>query len=191
MANGPDKMASPKPAPVRSAKPTASAAPATAPAAKQIYRPREVRQARMSQTFSQVVAVLMRDPNFRNLRLADLEWLVLPPIMAGQWKLGQTSAPAGPAKKQEGAVVIPVAVALWASVSPAIDKRLTENPDGRVDIKPNEWASGDIVWIIAAAGDPRAIPKLLKQLNDTDFKDRPVKLRVKGTDGKSKITTLG
>jgi hemolysin-activating ACP:hemolysin acyltransferase len=60
-----------------------------------------------------------------------------------------------------------------------------------VDIKPSEWASGDIVWIIAAAGDPRAVPKLLKQMNETDFKGRRVRLRVRGADGKSKITTLG
>ena len=41
----------------------------------------------MAQTFAQIVAVLMRDANFRNLRLTDLEWLVLPPVMAGQFRL--------------------------------------------------------------------------------------------------------
>ena len=42
---------------------------------KAATRPRDARQARFGQTFSQIVAVLMRDPDFRHLKLADLEWL--------------------------------------------------------------------------------------------------------------------
>src|SRR5262245_29491842 len=60
----------------------AAAAPA---AAKPATRPRDARQARFAQSFAQIVGVLMRDANFRNMRLADLEWLVLPPVMAGQF----------------------------------------------------------------------------------------------------------
>ncbi len=161
--------------------------PSVAPAAaKSRLHPREARQERMSQTFSQVVAVLMRDPVYRNLKLADLEWLVLPPIMAGQWRIGQTGTPAAPAKTQPARVLIPVAVALWARVSAGVDKRLSANLD-RLDLKPDEWASGDIVWLIASAGDPRALPKFIKELVETEFKGRPVKFRTRGPDGKSVV----
>ena len=73
---------------------------------------------------------------------------------------------------------------------PAIDMRLAGNLDKPLALKPNEWASGDIVWLIAVAGDPRAVPKLLKKLTATEFKGRVVKLRATGADGKALITTL-
>src|SRR5215510_2623391 len=128
-------------------------------------RPGDARQARFGQTFSQVVAVLMRDQNFRNMRIADLEWLVLPPIMAGQFRLAHMPAPPRPGEPakptDKGGVLVPVAVALWARVSPQIDKGLSENLDKPVRLRTNQWASGDIIWLMAVAGDRRAIPKFL------------------------------
>ena len=162
-----------------------------AKAARAAVRPRDARQARMAQTFAQIVAVLMRDPNFRNLRLADLEWLVLPPVMAGQFRLGHAARPAGTGTAQQGGISVPVAVALWARVSPQLDKGLAENLDKQVRLRPNEWASGDNLWLIAAAGDPRAVPPFLKQLAQTEFKDKRMKMRLRGPDGNVVVKTLG
>ena len=53
----------------------------------------EARQVHFTRSFSNIVAVMMRDPGFRNLQLADLEWLVLPAIMAGQWRMAQSPSP--------------------------------------------------------------------------------------------------
>jgi len=101
--------------------------PPNSRAAKMLATRLEVAQkGRMAQSFAQVVAVLMRDPQFRNLRVVDLEWLVLPPIMAGQFRVGHASRQPEAGKAQRGGVAIPVAVALWARVSPQIDQRLAE-----------------------------------------------------------------
>ena len=150
---------------------------------KATIRPRDARQTRFAQAFAQVVAVLMRDPGFRNLRLADLEWMVLPPIMAGQFRLAQMPAPppkgekpAGEGKDQAGAgpgVLVPVAVALWARVSANTDKALQGNLDKQARLHPADWASGDNIWLIAVAGDKRAIPKFIEQLYLTEFKGKP------------------
>ena len=82
----------------------------------------------MAQSFAQVVAVLMRDARFRNLKIADLEWLVLPPVMAGQFRLGHAGLPSEPGKAQQG-VAVPAALALWARVSPEVDKSVWEKLD--------------------------------------------------------------
>ena len=177
--------------------------PATATQEKKpVTRPRDARQARFAQSFSQIVAVLMRDPNFRNMRLADLEWLVLPPVMAGQFGLAQVPMAQGRAKgqeadkvpqgakTQEGGVLVPMAVALWARVSPDIDKGLSESLDKDVRLRPNQWASGDKVWLMAVAGDPRAKPQFLKQLAETEFKGQQVKMRLRGPDGKVVVKVL-
>ena len=159
-------------------------------------RPRDARQLKFAQNFAIVVAVLMRDPNFRKMRLADLEWLVLPPLMAGQYRLAQAPSPLARAKgkaagAQDGGVLVPVAVALWARVSDTIDKQLMDNLDAPMRLGPGDWASGDNVWLIAVAGDKRAVPTFLDQLAKTEFKGKRVKMRLKGPDNKVVVKTLG
>ena len=148
------------------------------------------RNARYAQTFANIIAVLMRDPGFRNLRLSDLEWLVLPAIISGQWKLVQTREQKPGTKGPEGELVVPSAVALWASVSPEVDKRLMENLDKPLVLQSHEWLSGDILWLVVAAGDKRIVPRFLTQLADTEFKGKKVKARTNGPDGKVVVRTL-
>jgi hemolysin-activating ACP:hemolysin acyltransferase len=59
-----------------------------------------------------------------------------------------------------------------------------------VRLQPNQWASGDRLWIMTAAGDPRALPYFLRQLAEKDFKDQSVKIRVLDSGGKPTIKTL-
>lgn len=174
--------------------------PPAVAAAKAAIRPRDARQLRLGQSFAQVVAVLMRDRNFRQMRLADLEWLVLPPVMAGQCRLAQMPAPqrspprggqAGDKAGRDGGMLVPVAVALWARVSAAIDKQLSDNLDKVVRLAPGDWASGDNVWLMAVGGDRRIIPKFLDQLAQTEFKGQRVKMRVRGPDNTVVVRTLG
>jgi hypothetical protein len=51
-------------------------------------------QLRFAQSFAQIVSVLMRDPGDRSLAIADLEWLVLPAVAAGQFRLAHAPMPA-------------------------------------------------------------------------------------------------
>jgi len=156
-------------------------------------RPRDARQIRFATSFAQVVAVLMRDPNFRKLPLGDLEWLVLPPLMAGQFRLAHMQSPQtgnGNDKQGQG-MMVPVAVALWARVSDALDKQLSEKLDQPARLPTDKWVSGNNIWLMAAAGDPRAIPAFLDQLAKADFKDQEVKMRRRGPDGKVVVARLG
>lgn len=140
-------------------------------------RPREGGGSRFAQTFAQVVGVLMRDPRFKRMKIADLEWLVIPPLMTGQIRLAHA------AMQKRNELFVPVAMALWARVSPAVDKRLSENLDKPMRLRLDEWTSGDIPWLIAVAGDPRAIPIFLKQLDQAEeFKGKKIKIRTQ-TDG--------
>jgi len=173
-------------------------------------RPRDARQLRLGRSFAQVVAVLMRDRNFRQMRLADLEWLVLPPLMAGQFRLAQMPAlqrgTAGSTQPGvqgstlasdkgkdggDGGMLVPVAVALWARVSAVIDRQLSENLDKVVRLGAGDWASGEHVWLMAVAGDRRIVPKLLEQLAKDEFKGQRVKTRVRGPDNTVVVRTLG
>ena len=178
------------------------ASPVASRVAPQV-RPREARQARFARSFAQVVAVLMRDPNFRTMPLADLEWLVLPAVMSGQFRVAEAPASLGPGKGPDkaadkapdktrtGGVLVPVAVALWARVSGEIDKALAGSLDRPVRLKPHQWASGEHVWLVAVAGDRRAVPKLIERIASTELKGQRIKMRVKGTGNTVVVKTLG
>jgi cytolysin-activating lysine-acyltransferase len=171
-------------------------------------RPTAGRHRGFAESFAQIVAVLMRDRNFRTLTLADLEWLVLPPVIAGQFALAHASMQPSSAKSnngtnnsnngatngaktQDGHILVPVAVALWARVTANLDKALSENLDKPLRLNAGDWVSGDNLWLIALAGDRRAVPKFLDRLSEKDFKGRQLKMRVRGPDGKAVIKTLG
>jgi hemolysin-activating ACP:hemolysin acyltransferase len=139
---------------------------------------------RQSVAFAQIVTVLMRSPRYRHYSLGDLEWLVIPALTTGQWRV------VGAQSKQNG-VSVPVAVALWARVSAEVDKKLSENLHVPIRLRPDEWQSGDILWLVDAVGEPRVVPQLLKQLLETSFKGREAKVRAAGEDGKVTIRRLG
>ena len=113
----------------------------------------------------------MRSVHYKHYSLRDLEWLVVPAIATGQCAVMQT--------KVKGRQV-PVAVALWASVSAEVDKRLSENITTPIRLRPDEWTSGDILWLIDGVGDPQGVQLLLKQLQEAAFKTQPVKARPLG-----------
>jgi cytolysin-activating lysine-acyltransferase len=144
-----------------------------------------------AQRFASVVAVLMQDPNFRQLRLADLEWLVLPPIVAGQCRLGNQPRPVAKDASTTGNVRLrPVAVALWASVSDQVDARLAMTLDKPVVLSAAEWTGGKNLWVMAIAGDPRALPAFIGQLEKQDFKDKTAKVRARILKGQTQVLTL-
>jgi cytolysin-activating lysine-acyltransferase len=124
----------------------------------------------MSVAFADIVSVLMCSPLHKHFSLTDLEWLVVPPLLAGQCRVAK-------AQPQGGGLGTPVAVVLWASVSAEVDNRLSSNVNAPIRLRPDEWRSGDILWLVEAVGDQRVVPPLLKQLTDTAFKGHTVKMR--------------
>lgn len=153
------------------------------------------KQNHFAESFAQIIAVLMRDRNFRALPIGELEWLVLPPLMHGQFGLAHAHVSQPDAKNKENGkkptALVPVAVALWARVSPNVDKALSANLSSPIKLQPADWVSGENIWLLALAGDQRALPKFLAQLSQTEFKGRQVKMRKRGPDGSVVVERLG
>src|SRR5437588_8386931 len=155
----------------------AAADTSSVPATAQPPSPEQARQvAEIEIAIGQIVSLLMRSAHHAQHSLADLEWLLLPAVLAGQFRIAHAQArPSGPRT--------PVAAALWASVSSEVDQRLSDlsNP---LQLLPEEWRSGDILWLVDTVGDARVVPQLLKHLQETAFKGRDMKVPVRGEDGK-------
>src|SRR5262249_50333136 len=97
---------------------------------------------RLAVAFSQIVALLMPSPRHKHFSLADLEWLVVPALTSGQYAVAEA--------KIKDRLSVPAAAVLWASVSPEVDKRLSEALNSPIRLQPAEWKSGDILWLVEA-----------------------------------------
>lgn len=91
----------------------------------------------------------------------DLEWFVMPALSTGQFSIAD-------AQSKTVGYSLPIGVVLWARVSPEVDKRLAANLDQPVRLKPDEWTSGDIYWLMEAVGDSRVIGPMLKGLGTSE-----------------------
>jgi hemolysin-activating ACP:hemolysin acyltransferase len=137
----------------------------------------------LSSGFGEIVTLLMRSEAERQRSLADLEWMVVPALMAGQFAIAE-------AQSKETGAVAPMAAVLWAMVSEDVDRRLSAELDKPIRLQASEWRSGNIPWIVAALGEPNTTGQLLGQLSKNVFKDRPAKLRTRGPDGRAFIGRL-
>jgi hemolysin-activating ACP:hemolysin acyltransferase len=132
--------------------------------------------------FSMLTRLLMLSPEHQNLKLADLSWLVLPALQTRQ-ALIAVARNKGQARST-GAV-------LWALVSAEVDRRLSAQLDQPLRLQPQEWTSGDILWIVVGVGDPKVVEGLMRKLSEGPFKGRTIKMRGRGADGKMKIVSVG
>jgi cytolysin-activating lysine-acyltransferase len=146
---------------------------------------RDAATLRNSVVFSQAVGVLMRSPHYREYRIADLEWLLLPPITNGQFRIGETKL-----DEKHGGATLPVALVLWALVSAEVDQRLTMAMGTAAQLAPEEWKSGDIPWLVHAAGETRFVRPVVNQLMETTFKGQKVKVLARDKDNAIKVHVL-
>ncbi len=137
----------------------------------------------MAAGFGEIVSVLMRSPHYRHYSLTDLEWLVVPPLLANQFTLAE-------ARSKEGGIPAPIGVALWARVSDEVDKKLMDGIDRPVRLRPDEWTSGDTLWLIDAVGAPEAVKAMVERMGEAVFEGKPFKLRARGEDGKVGVQTV-
>ena len=176
-----EDLTTPRPPPPKGPPPVAHGEPA---AFSEKIR-RDAATLRNALAFTQVVGVLMRSAHCRLYTLRDLELLVIPPLLAGQFRIGQVKP------DQNRGAAMPVAVVLWASVSADVDKKLMETEAASFHLKPEEWKSGDILWLMHTAGEARFVQHVVDELMKTALKGRQAKVRGRDEAGKSKIGAFG
>jgi hemolysin-activating ACP:hemolysin acyltransferase len=147
--------------------PSAPAAPPAAPKAAAPLSPELLKL--ISASIGDNCVVMSKSPAYKFHTLADIEWLVMPAVLTGQIYVAEL-------QHQDTGARAPVAVVTWASVSDDIDQRLRTNPTNRIRLLPQEWRSGEHIWIVDVAGEPRAIADALAHLAETVWMARSVQL---------------
>ena len=120
--------------------------------------------------FGGAVALFMRSPAHKHYTLADLEWLLIPPLRHNQFMAAEVKLPSGEA--------VPAALVLWARVSAEMDARLSAATVYPIRLHPNDWQSGDVFWIVDAVGDTKAVRTIIAKLGKEVFAGKPVKMRI-------------
>ncbi len=126
----------------------------------------------LAAAFGEIVSVLMRAPGHKFFNLADLEWMVIPPLMANQFSIANATP------EETTGQSFPVGVAVWANVSPSVDQRLSSDLEKPLKLRPEEWKSGDIIWLIDVAAPPEVSKAMIDNLLTTVFKGKNVKMRI-------------
>ena len=131
----------------------------------------------MMQAFGAIVAVYARSKVHREMKLCDIESFIGQAVATGQFSLAE-------ATHRQNGLVTPVAAVLWASVSDAIDARISADPEKPFEFAQADWMSGETIWLIDAIGEQAVIGSMLQRLQLTNWKRRKVKMRAQGDGGR-------
>ena len=111
------------------------------------------------ESFGKVAMAMMMLPRYRNQTLADLQHLVLEPLIRDRIAI------AYPGGSEENALIDIAGMAIWASVSEEADARIRDQVKAGtfpVRLKPEDWTSGNINWLLdVIAPDQRATASVI------------------------------
>lgn len=141
---------------------------------------RTIQSREIAASLGQLVSLMIQSRHHRLTMLSELEWMLLPAVTTRQFRVAEGFS-------QERGIVAPVGAVLWANVNPETDRRLAENLDLPIRLRPQEWRSGDHTWIIETLGEANAVNAMLQHLMQNELKGRTVRIRVAGKDGKPTI----
>jgi hemolysin-activating ACP:hemolysin acyltransferase len=104
----------------------------------------------------QVALALSVVPRYRHCALAELQSLVVEPLLRGRLAIA-TGKPTDAGAETDGALA---GIAIWASLSDEADQRLREQIAAGVfpvRLNPADWTSGDKVWLLDVIAPTRQL----------------------------------
>ena len=115
--------------------------------------------------------LMSQSPLHKHLFITDLDWLLMPPIAAGQFRLW---------RKEN----MPLAFASWAFLTEEAEQRLIA---GRGKLAPGAWSGGDRLWLMDLIAPFGGREEAVKELKTVVFPGRTIKSLNPGQDGKLQV----
>jgi len=104
---------------------------------------------RLHATMAQVVLAMIASPRYRHFTIGELQQLMIEPLLRDRIAVASAAPkPGAPPSLNDGRVV---GLAIWAKVSAEVDAKIREQIKAGVfpvRLKPQDWASGDIAWLL-------------------------------------------
>lgn len=134
--------------------------------------------------FGEIMSLLMQSRRHRNVPLSSVSQKMVPAFITQQYVLAKAAPDA------DNAPPAPVGFAFWASVSDEVDRRLVEELDKPIALKAEEWKGGDNIWLLDMVAPAKVGPTIIREIQEKVGKDKPIKMRVAGADGKPRIRII-
>ena len=102
-------------------------------------------RAQLREGFGNIVMAMMALPRYRHQTLADLQHLVLEPLLKDRVSI------AYPPDREQNPLADSLGVAIWASVSDEADARIQDQIRAGtfpIRLKPDDWTSGANHWLL-------------------------------------------
>jgi cytolysin-activating lysine-acyltransferase len=122
----------------------------------------------------ELVWLLAQSQGHKYLFMADLEWLVMPPILLNQFRVFHADSK-------------PIGFALWAACSAPVEARLA---GGMARMQPQDWQSGPALWIVDLVAPFGHIDVMLDDLRKTVFSDKEVRFYKRDAAGNGSIELM-
>lgn len=134
--------------------------------------------------FGEIMSLLMQSRRHQNVALSTISQKMVPAFITQQYVLAKAAPDA------DNTPPVPVGFAFWASVSDEIDTRMVETLDRPIELKADEWNSGNNVWLLDMVAPTKIGPSIIKEIQSKVGSDKPIKMRVAGADGIPQIRTI-
>ncbi len=128
---------------------------------------------KVSEVLGEIVWLMSQSPLHKQLFIADLEWLVMAPVLNQQFRIFYAEDR-------------PVGVLFWAHASEEVAARLAQ---GVTRLRPQDWKSGDELWVVEAIAPFGGAEEMVRDLKEKVFADASVKY-VKSVNGLKIAITL-
>jgi cytolysin-activating lysine-acyltransferase len=125
----------------------------------------------LSAVLGEIVWLMSQSPLHKQFFISDLEWFVMTPVLLQQFRTFY-------------ATDRPIGVVLWANVLDEVAERLAA---GTTELRPQDWKSGDKLWVVEVIAPFGGAEEMVKDLKDNVFPTRDVHFVAVTKDGKKDV----
>lgn len=122
--------------------------------------------------FSQVVLSLANVPRYAHLPIGDLQKLVVEPLVRNRIALANSNTGDTGTRPLVG-------IAIWASVSDAVDKKIREQVASGlfpIRLEADDWASGERIWLLDLVASSKPLATSVMTTFSRAVDNKPVSL---------------
>jgi cytolysin-activating lysine-acyltransferase len=126
---------------------------------------------RIQASIGEVVLAMLNLPRYRHQTLADLMHLVVEPLTRDRIAIAKAGG--------EGKVEETAGIAIWASVSDAVDAKIREQIQARVfpvRLKAEDWSSGETTWLLDVIAPSQKVATAVLANFKQVVKDKPIRI---------------
>ena len=126
---------------------------------------------RIQASVGEVVLAMVNLPRYRSQTLADVVHLVVEPMIRDRIAVAKAGG--------EGKVEETAGIAIWASVSDAVDAKIREQIQARVfpvRLKAEDWNSGETIWLLDVIASSQKVATAVLANFKQVVKDKPIRI---------------